>query len=61
MVSMSAFFRFCPVFRGVCEFGTARSRSSFLWSGRYLGYGVGGEFRSWGEISLFLRFSVGLG
>ncbi len=61
MVSMPAFFRFCPVFRGVCEFTTATSRSSFLWPRHYLGYGIGGDLASLGRFSLFLRFSAALG
>jgi len=61
MVSMSAFFRFYAVFRGVCEFTAATSRSSFLWPHHYLGYRIGADFGPLGQFSLFLRFSAALG
>ena len=58
MVSMSAFFRFYPVFRGVCEFTATRPRSSFLWPPHYLGNEIGADFGSLGQFSLLLRFSA---
>ena len=61
MVSMSAFFRFYAVFRGVREFCFALPRSSFLCPVHYLGYVIGADFGVLGPFSLFLRFPVVLG
>ena len=58
MLSMPAFLRFCPVFRGVCESGSAGPRSSFLGAGNYPGLWDREHFGVLGPFSLFLRFSV---